>query len=282
MNDSSEYRPVLTEDGSYTLFVQEYDQTMHTITGAYTESVIKHLHPSGVLEKKHGIRVLDVGFGLGYNLLALIHEARKKGFGFSIEAVSLENDRSLGRYIAENTFPDEREQDYDLIRKAFFSGHVHTDQADVTVLFGDGRASIKSLAGQKFDCVFQDPFSPSKNPELWTVEYFMLIKNLMADEGILTTYSSAAQVRAAMEEAGFFLGKGPSMGPKKEGTLAAMQKGFFDGFSPEEIRTRLLDKNYVPYRDPDLKGSRNEIISRRKEEKHQRKLKNNIINLLKD
>ena len=54
-----------TGDGSATLFLDEYEQAMHSSSGAYEEAVLKHVIPSGILLKeKKELYVLDVGFGL--------------------------------------------------------------------------------------------------------------------------------------------------------------------------------------------------------------------------
>ena len=53
------------------------------------------------------------------------------------------------------------------------------------------------------DMVFFDPYSPKRMPELWTPEVFRLLFEQMAAGGVLTTYSCARRVRAAMRQAGF-------------------------------------------------------------------------------
>ena len=64
---------IKTDDGTATLFLDEYDQAMHSTSGAYEEALFKHVLPSMILDKKKEIlTVLDVGFGLGYNVLSLI------------------------------------------------------------------------------------------------------------------------------------------------------------------------------------------------------------------
>jgi tRNA U34 5-methylaminomethyl-2-thiouridine-forming methyltransferase MnmC len=159
-----------TDDGSITIFHPEYEQAMHTHSGAYTESLVKHINPSRLLEKiPQGIDVLDVGFGMGYNILALLHEAGKLGLRGRISVISLERDRSGGELVEKAGFNDERDQPFALVKKAFFSGVACRDDLSLRVLFGDARRTISSISGMSFDAVFHDPFSPSRNPELWTV-----------------------------------------------------------------------------------------------------------------
>ncbi len=118
------------------------------------------------------------------------------------------------------------------------------------------------LPSSAFHAVFHDAFSPSKNPELWSADFFSEIYRVGADGCMLTTYSSAPQVRGALLEAGFTIERGPSVGKKREGTLAA--KGDISqplGDSElEEIRN---DVKSTPYRDPGLVSTREEILARR-------------------
>ena len=48
--------------------------------------------------------------------------------------------------------------------------------------------------------MYQDAFSPSSNPLLWTSEYFKDISALMKPTAILTTYSIALPIRIALYE----------------------------------------------------------------------------------
>src|SRR5690606_37910178 len=45
----------------------------------------------------------------------------------------------------------------------------------VTVLIGDARTTLANWHDSKFDAIYQDPFSPKKNPTLWTCEWFELL-----------------------------------------------------------------------------------------------------------
>ena len=72
------YRAVSTGDGSLSLFSEEYSEMMHSDSGAYEESLLKHVYPSRVLARTEATTVFDIGFGLGYNALALALEWQKQ------------------------------------------------------------------------------------------------------------------------------------------------------------------------------------------------------------
>ena len=86
-------------------------------------------------------------------------------------------------------------------------------------MLGDARDTMKKLNGN-FDVVFLDPFSPKKNPELWTKEFFYDIRKLMNKKGVLATYSCAKIVRDNLKKVGFSVKDGPCVGRKSPSTLA--------------------------------------------------------------
>ncbi|MEA2110663.1 MAG: MnmC family methyltransferase, partial [Campylobacterota bacterium] len=73
------------------------------------------------------------------------------------------------------------------------------DNLHVNVIVGDARAYLQST-NEQFDIVYQDAFSPSVNPMLWTREYFADIVRVMKEDAILTTYSTALKTRLALHE----------------------------------------------------------------------------------
>ncbi len=264
INTMSKKYLISTDDGSSTLFLEEYGQAMHSTSGAYQESLLKHIIPSRILEcnNMEKISVLDIGFGLGYNVLALINELIAKKPNTRVEIISLEKDKSFSDSMNSIKFYDLRDDIYNFIKTVYNTGEGYYNGIFIKIIFGDARKSLKTLDENTFNAVFQDPFSPSKNPELWSVEYFTLIKKLMHSEGILTTYSSADHIRRAMIEAGFKIGRGPSVGKKRDGTIASPGK-IYNELDEPEIENIINNLRSVPYTDPGLNLTRETILNNR-------------------
>jgi tRNA U34 5-methylaminomethyl-2-thiouridine-forming methyltransferase MnmC len=75
----SGYKIIVTEDGSFSLYSEDYCQAMHSASGAYREALLKHIYPSRILDKiNKDLFILDIGFGIGYNALALLYEFTRK------------------------------------------------------------------------------------------------------------------------------------------------------------------------------------------------------------
>ena len=110
-------------------------------------------------------------------------------------------------------------------------------QFKIEIILGNARETIPKIK-EKFHIIYQDAFSPKKNPLLWTREYFSDIKAICREDAILTTYSTAIATRMGLYENGFniFIHYGNGV---RYSTLA----------SPI-----MLDSEYV---DMELKKSRN-------------------------
>lgn len=259
------YKLIKTEDASYSIYSEEYREAMHTISGAYEESLLKHIFPSCILSfKNEVIRVLDIGFGIGYNVLALIMEFLKSETQQQLQIISFEKNLSYLPFMKKIHFADDRDCIYKNVIIAFETGEYISQRFKykINLIYGDARQSIKGITNNFFDAVFHDPFSPPKNPELWTVEFFREVYRLIADYGVLTTYSSAPQIRMALLNSGLRVGMCPYVGRKKEGTLAT-KYGRISYFGDDYRMILKTNRKSLPYRDYFLKDSREDILKRR-------------------
>ncbi len=253
---------VKTGDGTFSFFSKEYNELMHTREGAYQESLIKHVYPANVLGlKKDKINILDIGFGVGYNLLALLMEQEKGKKYFNI--ISLEKNKTALPLLRKIKFNDKRDKFYKKILKSFTEGFYINNNFKIKVLFGDARVNLFQLSKKDlfFDAVFHDPFSPAKNPELWTVQYFKLLNKLVTDGAIVSTYSAAPQIRSAMSVAGFKVFKISSMGKKKQGTIAS--KSSLNEYQEINYSKLLQNSKSIPYQDKDFKLNKEDILNNR-------------------
>src|SRR5690606_27427663 len=98
------------------------------------------------------------------------------------------------------------------------------------ILIGDARITLPHYIKKhslKVHAIYQDAFSPKRNPDLWTVEWFTLLKEISHQDVIMSTYSSSSAIRKSMAEAGFTLYPGEKFGPKRSSTRARL-KGEMD------------------------------------------------------
>ena len=198
---------VLSEDGSYTAYSKEYGEHYHsTKDGALYESLVKHVEPAfkvkGVQDE---INILDICFGLGFNSLAAIYYHKKNALTSKLNIFSPELDASLVKSLLNFSYPKEFDDLLHIVTNLVKNGVYDEENLHVELFLGDAREYLKKFPKEKFDIVYQDAFSPSANPALWTKEYFSDIKNIIKENGILTTYSIALPTRLALYENGFHL-----------------------------------------------------------------------------
>lgn len=203
-------KKLITKDGSTTLYSDEYQEYFHTKSGALEESFEKFVKPCNL---KPGAKILDIGFGLGYNILAAICSVK------NIKIVSLEKDESILKEVQELKTPEHLKKSYQIVQKAAKNLYYKDYDFEIRIILGDAVNTVKSLE-ERFDAVFLDPFSPSRNPKLWTVQFFKDVKKLMKKNAILATYSYARQVRENLNKAGFVVKDGPIVGRRSPSTLA--------------------------------------------------------------
>lgn len=257
------FQGVKTEDGSFTLYHPEFRQHFHTIAGAETEAVKKFIEPSKLeccLKDQSLVKLLDIGFGLGYNVIEATKVAERVKIG-RLAITTLEYDlRTLT--AAQRLFPS-GSLNCRMISALLENGCWQGNFSEVKLISGDARKSI-SKQKDKFHIIFMDGFSPDKNPELWSFDFIRQLKTAISSDGILTTYSSAYPVRGALLRAGFNVGESNSFGRKRGGTVAAMNTKMIEiPLSEKDLNIILRSTAGAAYRDPGLDKQCSELLEHR-------------------
>lgn len=212
------HRHVETEDGSVTLFSEAFGEACHSTSGAKTETITHYIQGCELpkrLDLFSPFHILEVGFGLGLGLLTTMEFL---GPQHQVRFISLELDRHLLEWFVKS-HPE---------FSFSWEGHLLKGQhnnVEVVILQGDARETLPAfLTGtqMKFHAIYQDAFSPRRNPVLWTREWFSLLKIASDPEVILSTYSASSSIRKSLLEAGWGLQKGAAFGPKKASTRAKL------------------------------------------------------------
>ncbi|MFM2311745.1 MAG: hypothetical protein RLZZ04_1021 [Cyanobacteriota bacterium] len=266
-----QFTPQLTEDGSYTFFSQEFQETFHSSFGAKQEAEVRYIEPCQLQQlatRQSSIRILDVCYGLGYNSAAALEAIWSVNPRCQVELIALEIAADVPRQaIQHNLLGQWQFSVANMLAELANKSKVSQDLFSAQLLLGDARQTITSLVQQNWqaDAIFLDPFSPPKCPQLWTVEFVNLLSQCLGPQGRLATYSASAAVRTALLTAGLNIGSITGAGRKSPGTIAAFKYKNLPPLSlmeQEHLQTRAA----IPYRDRSLENSPEEIIARRQQE----------------
>ena len=271
---------VLTDDGSYSINSKEINhkvETLHTSTGAISESFEKFIKPMK-FDYSKDIAILDICAGLGYNTSAAIEDFLKNSTAnLKVDMVEISKATLACGLLVPSPIVE-----HDITKKAIEDELIAQDYAtlsleeteipqniNINVFIEDARQTVQKLKDKSYDAIFLDPFSQNMAPELFSLEFFKEFRRVIKDDGIIATYTSSAPVRAAFIEADFYIGLGPIFGRMQGGTLASPNPEMLDYSLPknDEIRIALSDVG-IPFRDPGLNNSSEDILDARTEERH--------------
>lgn len=273
---------VKTDDGSYSIKSKEINhkvETLHTSTGAISESFEKFIKPLN-LNYSEDIAILDICAGLGYNSSAAIDDFLKSSDGSTnLHIDMLEISKPT---LAAGLMVPSPIKAHDISKKAIENALIDCDYAslelektsipeniDLNIHIYDARQVIQKLEDNSYDAIFLDPFSQNMSPELVSVDFFKEFRRVIKDNGIVCTYTSSAPVRMGFIEADFYVSLGPIFGRFQGGTLASPSPKNLTKSLPknDEIKMALSDVG-IPFRDPNLNLSSQEILDNRTEERH--------------
>jgi tRNA U34 5-methylaminomethyl-2-thiouridine-forming methyltransferase MnmC len=228
---------VQSEDGSYTAYSNEYDEHYHsTKDGALNESLKKHILPAFALHcKKDHLRLIDICFGLGFNTLLSLYYRDTYFPDTTLEIYSPELDGELVASLVDFPYPEIFEPYRNIITDIATLGGYEDERTVITVEITDARIAMRELDG-KWDICYQDAFSPSVNPALWTREYFADVARLMGEDGVVTTYSTALATRLALYENGLNLYLNTGEGYRKA-TIASRRE--LEGFEKVDMEHKI-------------------------------------------
>ena len=209
---------VKTDDGSLTVVHPGHKECFHSRSGALSEAIELYVNKSGIegsFQNGTPVRVLDVGLGLGYNATATFAAWRRSPQKSILEITSLEIDAELVELFRSGVAPWQSNWTPEWLE--FARGKNPGCKHEIFV----GDAATANLGTAPFNFIWQDPFSPAKNPTMWSREWFGLCRAVAAPDCVLVTYSVARSVREALTEAGWVPEKVEAVGSQKRHWLIA-------------------------------------------------------------
>ncbi|MGL6283213.1 MAG: tRNA (5-methylaminomethyl-2-thiouridine)(34)-methyltransferase MnmD [Microcoleaceae cyanobacterium] len=267
-NQSAQYRPQLTADGSFTFFSETFGETFHSDQGARLEAELKFVKPlqlEYLASQLDSIKILDVCYGLGYNTVAALTAIWQINPHCQIQLIALELDLQVPQQAIAHQLLDTWPSSIQALLKELIEKQtINSKNLQANLLLGDARQTLAQVKEKQFlaDAIFLDPFSPKNCPQLWSLEFIGLLKQCLAPHGQIATYSCAASVRQAFLQNNFYIGPTLPVGRRSPGTIANLTGQGLSPLSAEE-QEHLQTKAAIIYRDPHLSDNQEMIMARR-------------------
>ncbi len=207
---------ITTSDGSHTIRNETTGDTYHSIHGAIQES--NHVFiQSGLLHflsltHAKTVRILEVGFGSGLNAFLTLKACEK--YKVEVDYVALETN-PLDDHLVAGLNYSKGDSRFDVLHQADWHTPISISPNFSLTKFKQTIQAHNFLPGS-IDLVYYDAFSPTSQPEMWTLEVFQKIKLLMATPSIFVTYCAKGQVKRDLKSAGFIVESIPGPPGKRE------------------------------------------------------------------
>lgn len=217
---------IVTQDGSTTIHLTDWDENYHSKHGAIQEAQHVFIKNGLSLFSEKTVSILEIGFGTGLNAFITYLESKKLHQTIDyvgVEAYPIAADEVLQmNYVAEldaepNRAVFEKMHECEWENKVVFDSHFSLTKRKL--FFNE----IDDF--EKFDLIYFDAFGYRVQPELWSTEIFQRMYNALKPGGVLVTYAARGVVKRSMQEVGFTVEKlqGP---PGKREMMRAVKVDF--------------------------------------------------------
>jgi tRNA U34 5-methylaminomethyl-2-thiouridine-forming methyltransferase MnmC len=210
VNKSRTRELVLTEDGSFTFFIPEAEETYHSIHGADQEGKFVFIEQGLRASNASPVRILEVGMGTGLNVVLTTKESSRLVDYVTLEPFPIE-EAKINEWILSRVSDAEMAQ------------RIHDMEWDATAQLTPQFQFRKVKVGvmefkttSPFDVIYFDAFGPKVEPELWTLEVMQKCFELLQPGGIWVSYCAKGEVRRNLQAAGFKVERLPGPPGKRE------------------------------------------------------------------
>ena len=198
---------IVTDDGSSSIYLPDWDETYHSKYGAIQEAY--HVFIKNGLDlfnDNSKVNILEIGFGTGLNCFITFLEAEKRNLLIKytgIEAYPLKPEEISQLNYNQQLKAKKYSKEFDKIHSISWEKKHRINDSFSLLKRNQFFKDIDDL--DKFNLIYFDAFGAKVQPELWTEEIFKIMFDSLKDKGILVTYSAKGSVRRAMQDVGFLV-----------------------------------------------------------------------------
>jgi tRNA U34 5-methylaminomethyl-2-thiouridine-forming methyltransferase MnmC len=238
--NESEYRIVALPGGLHSIHSVAHGETFHPVIGPAAEAEALHVQQLRIRERMASQEgefvVWDVGLGAAANAVTVLRATRD--CPGCIRLISFDRTVEPARFALRHVAELPYLAGYERVLERLASENVDVIEfedgmrrvswelvlGDFPTLVGDasGKRDVAEALAAPHAILF-DPFSPARNPAMWSYRLFKDLYGLL-DPGRacgMATYSRSTMLRVTLLLAGFYVGVGRATGEKEETTVAS-------------------------------------------------------------
>lgn len=214
-----------TSDGSKTIYLEDLDETYHSVHGALQEA--EHVFIKNGIDylskRQKEITIFEMGLGTGLNALltaiyALENQIKVNYIGVEAFPVSWEVVQALD-YLGQIQNPE----------SAHFLEKIHACKWNENTEIHECFSLLKIEARledqprlPRLDLVYYDAFGPRAQAELWKQKHFEYLAKNSQPNAVLVTYCAQGQFKRNLKAAGWSVERLPGPPGKREMTRGTL------------------------------------------------------------
>lgn len=214
---------ITTQDGSHSVYSEQFGVTYHSHYGAVTESA--HVFIAAGLRYKavvqQDISILETGFGTGLNAFMTWLEAGRRNLKINylgLETFPVSEAGALALNYPESLGCPEKADDFLALHRCDWNIPQRLSEHFV---FEKSNTRIEDfIRPSAFDLIYFDAFAPQAQPELWSEAVFSNMYRSLKPEGVLVTYCAQGNFKRTLKKTGFTVERLQGPPGKREMTRA--------------------------------------------------------------
>ena len=208
---------IITDDGSTTIRIPDWDENYHSTHGAIQEA--KHVFIKNgldIFKNQDSISILEIGFGTGLNaFITFLETVNKEKVNYvGVEAYPIALDEILQLNYVKQLESPEKQVDFEKMHASNWEEEIAINS---NFTLTKRKQSFEEISDENtFDLIYFDAFGFTVQPDLWNEAIFEIMFKSLKNRGILTTYACRTSIKNAMQHAGFQTLKLPGAPGKRE------------------------------------------------------------------
>ena len=208
---------IITDDGSTTIRIPDWDENYHSTHGAIQEA--KHVFIKNgldIFKNQDSISILEIGFGTGLNtFITFLETANKEKVNYvGVEAYPISSEEIAQMNYVTELQATQYQVVFDKMHSCDWESQQKiTDNFTLT----KRKQFFQDIADkEQYDLIYFDAFGFPLQPELWSEAIFKKMYEALLPKGTLVTYACRSSIKNAMLSVGFSIEKLPGAPGKRE------------------------------------------------------------------